>query len=234
MQSLQRGALSAVALLHGACASGGQPASPPPRADHEHHPGALVHRFEKADEWAKVFDDPSRDAWQKPSEIIDAMRIAPGMVAADVGAGTGYFEPYLSRAVGPSGHVFAVDIEPDMVRYLRQRAEKEHLDNVEAVLSTTTDPSLPAGRIDRVLIVDTWHHIPERSAFAAKVAAALKPEGTITIVEFTMDATHGPPKHHRIALPQLIDELRSAGLDAEGVPVSLPEQYVVIGRAKPR
>src|SRR5438045_2967650 len=84
------------------------PSASPPH-DHSGH-GPLVHRFENADEWAKRFDDPARDAWQKPQDVVTAMRIAPGMVVADIGAGTGYFEPYLSRAVGPTGTVMALDI----------------------------------------------------------------------------------------------------------------------------
>jgi ubiquinone/menaquinone biosynthesis C-methylase UbiE len=197
-------------------------------------PQPLVHRFDHADAWSKEFDDPSRDAWQKPAEIVAAMRIAPGMTVADIGAGTGYFEPYLSRAVGDSGKVLALDIEPDMVRHLRERAAKEKLLNVRAEVVATDDPKLPAASVDRVLIVDTWHHIAERGAYAAKLKEALAAGGTVTIVDFKKDAKHGPPPHHRVAPEAVVAELRAAGLTASVVAdVELPEQYVVVGLKTP-
>jgi hypothetical protein len=120
-----------------------------------HGHGPLVHRFESAEQWAKDLDDPARDAWQRPAEVIAAMQITEGMTVADLGAGTGYFLSYLSRAVGPSGKVLALDIEPDMARYMRERAAREGLANVEVKVVPIDDPALPAGSLDRVLIVDS-------------------------------------------------------------------------------
>src|SRR6202030_732069 len=88
-------------------------------------PPAYQHRFENAEHWSKEFDDPSRDGWQQPDRVVAAMQIQAGMSVADVGAGTGYFEPYLSRAVGDGGRVLALDVEPDMVRHLTERAARE-------------------------------------------------------------------------------------------------------------
>ena len=86
---------------------------------------ATSHRsFADVEQWVAVFDDPARDAYQKPREVVRALRIRPGMRVADVGAGTGYFSRYLSAAVGAAGTVLAVDTEPELVRYLRERAEK--------------------------------------------------------------------------------------------------------------
>jgi ubiquinone/menaquinone biosynthesis C-methylase UbiE len=196
------------------------------------HHGPLVHRFEKAEEWAKEFDDPARDAWQRPDAVVAAMGIAKGMTVADVGAGTGYFLPYLARAVGPTGKVLALDIEPDMVRYMRERAAREGLANVEARVVATDDPALPAGKVDRVLVVDTWHHIDARKAYAAKLAAALAPGGAVYVVDFTMEAKHGPPAHHRLARDNVERELASAGLAIGAANVALPEQYVVVAARK--
>jgi predicted methyltransferase len=195
---------------------------------HEHEP--LVHRFEKADAWVKEFDDPARDAWQQPDMVLAAMGIGSGMTVADVGAGTGYFLPYLSRAVGPQGRVLALDIEPDMVRYMRERATREGFANVETRVVTSGDPALAAGKVDRVLVVDTWHHIDDREAYAEKIADALVPGGAVYVVDFTAEATHGPPKHHRLAREQVARELASAGLFVEPSPVALPEQYIVVAR----
>jgi ubiquinone/menaquinone biosynthesis C-methylase UbiE len=194
------------------------------------HPKPLVHRFEKAEDWAKEFDDPARDAWQKPDLVVSSMKIAEGSTVVDLGTGTGYFLGRLSRAVGSKGKVLALDVEPDMIRYVKQRAQKESLANVEARVVATDDPGLAQASVDRVLVVDTWHHIPGRKEYAEKLARALKPGGALYIVDFTKEAPHGPPKHHRLAPEDAIGELTSAGLAAERVTADLPEQWIVVGR----
>lgn len=207
-------------------------ADPPdhPRHHHHHGEGPLVHRFEHAEEWAKRFDDPARDAWQKPAEVVKALSITPGMKVADLGAGTGYFLPHLARAVGPSGKVIGLDIEADMVRYMNERAKREGLANVEARVVPLDGPGLPPGSVDRVLIVDTWHHIPERGAYAAKLREALAPGGAVYVVDFKREAKHGPPPEHRLAPEQVMGELKRGGLVPTLVEVGLPDQYVVAGR----
>ncbi len=196
-----------------------------------HGPAPLGHRFEHAADY-RGFDDEKRAAWQKPEEVIQLMAITPGMTVADVGAGTGYFEPYLSRAVGPNGRVLALDIEPDMVRHLEQRAADEELANVEARQVAVDDPGLAEASVDRILIVDTWHHIPSREAYATQLARALRPGGEVVIVDFTADSPGGPPTHERLAPATVIGELAAAGLDATTVSETLPRQYVVVGRRK--
>jgi SAM-dependent methyltransferase len=218
-----------------ACGGPGAPNATPAAHDHDHDHGhhghgPLVHRFENAETWAKQFDDPARDAWQKPAEVVAAMQLAPGMLVADIGAGTGYFEPWLSRAVGAGGSVLALDVEDDMVRYLRERGAKEHWENVTPGKVAFDDPKLPPGRVDRVLIVDTWHHIDAREAYSAKLLAGLSKDGRVFIVDFTLEATHGPPKMHRLAPEQVVRELTAGGLVAEVLPVKLPDQYIVTGR----
>lgn len=201
--------------------------------DHQHHHGAgMPHRFEDADEWAKVFDDPARDAWQKPDEVVSLLQLSPGMTVADIGAGTGYFVARLSAAVGPTGHVVATDIEPDMVRYISERATREHLPNVRAVLAPPDSPGLDPSSVDRILVVDVWHHLSDRPAYAAGLAATLRPGGFIAIVDFTLDAERGPPPAHRLAPDAIIADLASAGLTASLAAETLPDQYVVIARRR--
>lgn len=190
----------------------------------------MPHRFENANEWARVFDDPARDAWQKPAEVVAALKLAPGMRVADVGAGTGYFLPYLSKAVGPSGEVLGLDIEPDMVRYMKDRALEAGLTNVKATTIAADDPGLPLASVDRVLIVDTWHHIGAREAYVAKLASGLRPDGFVAIVDFTLETDKGPPRKHRVSPEQLIEELAAGGLVGQVVAETLPDQYIVIGR----
>jgi len=192
-----------------------------------HGHGPLGHRFEDAERWAREFDDPARDAWQKPTEVVRLLAIEPGMTVADLGAGTGYFMKYLSNAVGPEGHVLALDVEPSMIDYMRRRAEHEGLTNVEPRVVPFDDPAMAAGSVHRVLIVDTWHHIPDRIVYSGKLLAALAPGGTVTVVDFTLDAPHGPPAHARIPPEEVVRELSAAGFRAEVVPEDLPHQYVV-------
>lgn len=196
----------------------------------DHQPHELGHHFTNAEKWSKRFDNPERDAWQKPAEVIAAMKLEPGMTVADVGAGTGYFMKYLSDAVGPKGTVLELDIEPDMVRFLGQRAKKNKLTNVKAQQVKVDDPELPAGGVDRILIVDTWHHIPNRGAYAAKLAAALRPGGAVYVVDFPLDAPHGPPPPHRLAPKTIIGELTAGGLTATQLTEDLPNQYIIEGR----
>ncbi|HUS28043.1 MAG TPA: class I SAM-dependent methyltransferase [Kofleriaceae bacterium] len=223
-------------LLLAACGSSPHAASSVSEPMHQHHHhehddghGPLGHRFEHADEWAPKFDDPARDAWQQPDRVVAALELTPGMIVADIGAGTGYFEARLSKAVGDGGKVIAVDIEADMVRYLRERATREGTANVEARQATPEGPPLAAASIDRILIVDTWHHIPDREAYAKKLAVALKPGGAVFVVDFTQETDKGPPREHRIPAEQVKRELEAGGLHASVVDVALPDQFVIKG-----
>lgn len=186
-------------------------------------------RFDNAESWAKVFDDPARDEWQQPDRVITALELAPNMDVADIGAGTGYFAVRLARAV-PDGRVIATDIEPDMVRYMTDRAAREHDTNLRAVLTPPTDPQLAAGSLDRILVVDVWHHLGDRAAYARSLAAGLRPGGRLAVVDFKLDSTRGPPREHRLAPDEILADLRSAGLAASLSPPTLPDQYIVIGR----
>ena len=186
--------------------------------------------FSDAQAFSKSFDDPARDAWQRPAEVIEQMKIAPGSVVADLGTGTGYFVGWLSRAVGPSGKVLALDVEAEMIRFVAQRAEQQQLSNVEPRQVAADDPGLAAGSVARVLIVDTWHHIDERAQYARKLAAALAPGGEVWIVDFTADSDIGPPARYRVSPEQALSELQDGGLKAEIVQgETLPKQYIVRG-----
>lgn len=209
----------------------GPETAPPQHATHGRHEGhqPIGHRFEHAEEWTSVFDDPTRDEWQMPIEVVRLMRVEPGATVADVGAGTGYFLPHLSRAVGPSGSVIAVDIEPDMVRHMRERATHEGLTNVRVAQGTPTSPSLPGGAVDCILIVNTWHHIPDRETYAAKLRDALRDGGTVVVVDYTLDSPSGPPREHRMPPEQVERELQGGGLRASRIDDPLPRQYIVVG-----
>jgi ubiquinone/menaquinone biosynthesis C-methylase UbiE len=195
---------------------------------HDATPGSH-HRFDDVEHWASVFDDPARDAWQKPRELVAALGIRPGMAVADLGAGTGYFSHHLARAVGPHGTVFAVDVEPNLVVHLRERAEREQTENVVPVLASTNDARLPAGRVDFVLIVDTYHHIDDRLHYLVRLKGALRRDGRVAIVEWQKrELPIGPEMEHKIARELVVDEMTSAGYRLVEEPDVLPYQYVLV------
>lgn len=168
----------------------------------------------------------ARESWQKPLEVIDIARIGPGMVVADVGAGEGYFEPYLSAAVGPGGRVMAIDIQPAIVERLRQRFACNQ--NIEARLGTSLEPGLAPASVDRVILVDTWHHLEDPQPFLRKLVESLKPGGRLVIVDYDRDAEPGPPASMRIDARHLLRECERAGLSAYLARETLPRQFILI------
>jgi predicted methyltransferase len=133
---------------------------------------------------AATLGDPKREETQNPGEIVRAMRIEPGMTVADVGTGIGFMLPYLSRAAGPQGKVIGEDIFDDFLAGARQLAESRQLKNVTFVKGTETDPLLPVGQVDRILVLDAYHHFDYPEKMLAALHKALKPGGAIVIVEF--------------------------------------------------
>lgn len=194
--------------------------------DHQH--ATSQHRFEDAEKWAEVFDDPERDAWQKPDEVVTHMNIEPGMTIADIGAGTGYFLGRLSKAVGPEGRVHGLDVEQSMADHMTKRAQESGWTNVEARAVAPDDPALGSQTMDRILIVDTWHHISDRAEYAKKLAASLKPGGQVVVVDFDPVSRRGPPREHKLASDVVIQELTAGGLQPRVIEETLPDQYIVI------
>jgi ubiquinone/menaquinone biosynthesis C-methylase UbiE len=186
-------------------------------------------RFDDPAYWSKVFDDPGRAAWQKPEELVAALGLRPGQCVADLGAGTGYFSHLLSAAVGPTGTVLAVDPEPNLVAHLRERAEREGSANVVPVLASLDNPRLPAGLVDVVLIVDTFHHIDDRVAYFRRLRQALRPPGRIAIVDWQKrELPVGPEMDHKLAREQVVREMETAGYRLVEEPSILPYQYFLI------
>ena len=184
------------------------------------------HSFGDAEKWAHVFDDPERDAWQKPHEVIRALALEPGAAVADLGAGTGYFAARLANML-PKGTVYAVDIEPGMVKYLGKRAQREKLANLKPVAGTAGDPRLPA-KVDLILLVDVYHHMEDRERYFRKLAASLKPGGRIAVIDFRLDSPSGPPKAARVAPERVKAELAKAGYVVAAEHGFLPRQYFLV------
>lgn len=188
-----------------------------------------------AEESAPRFEDPARDAWQLPDQVIAALNLKRGQTVADVGAGTGYFTVRLAKSKA-SPKVYASDIEPSMITYLRERAAKEGLDNVIAVQASTDGPNLPEP-VDLILIVNTYHHIGDRETYFRKLTTSLKAGGHVAIIDFKPDSPVGPPKQFRFPPEQFRSEMGKAGYRLTERHHFLPRQeffvFEVAGRPSP-
>ncbi|OGA94844.1 MAG: hypothetical protein A3G27_01090 [Betaproteobacteria bacterium RIFCSPLOWO2_12_FULL_66_14] len=191
-------------------------------------PHTRDHSFAGSEHWAKIFDDPKRDAWQKPHEVISALAPKPDAVIADIGSGTGYFSMRFAHMV-PKGRVYGVDTEPDMVKYLAERAKREGLSNVTSVQASPGDPRLPE-KADLILLVDVFHHIENRERYFGRLRDSLKPGGRIAVIDFRMDSPEGPPKAARVAPTKVKSELNQAGYVLDREHGFLPNQYFLVFR----
>jgi len=194
-------------------------------------PHTSEHRFSGAEHWSKVFDDPARDAWQKPHEVITALSPAPDWAVADIGSGTGYFAVRLAHFV-PKGRVYGVDTEPEMVKYLDERAKREGLANLVSLAGKPGDANLPH-KVDLVLMVDVYHHISQREAYFSKLRGSLKRGARLAVIDFRLDAPSGPPRSERIPPAQVKAELERAGYTFAQEHDFLPKQFFLVFDAKP-
>lgn len=196
-----------------------------------HVPDHMEHSFADADRYAKSFDDPARDAWQMPDRVIAALGLKPGQSVADIGAGTGYFSARLAKS-SAAPKVFGVDIEANMVQYLRQRAMKEGLTNITAVKADADKSNLPEP-VDVVLIVDTYHHIPNRVAYFTALKSVMKPGAKLAIIDFKKDAPgDGPPPEFRFTPDEISGELARAGFVLQAQHDFLPRQMYLVYTVK--
>ena len=181
-----------------------------------------------------LLEGPDRELWQKPDQIMDALKIAEGSIVADLGAGGGWFTIHLSRRVGPNGRVYAEDIQPQMIDVILRRVQRENIDNVITVLGRPDDPRLAPG-LDAVLMVETYHEVEDPIALLKHVVQSLKPQGRIGIVDFTPGAGGpGPEPDERIDPDSVIKAAAAAGLQLakrEAVP---PFQFLLVFEKDPR
>ena len=229
----RKGALLALAVVAAVSCSAERAQSPQPQASPEptSHDATSHEAFTGIGRWTRIFDDPKRDEWQKPKELVDALGVGAGKVVADLGAGTGYFEKYLAKKVTSKGMVLAIDTEPEMVRHLAERALKEGTLNVLPILALPQEPFLPPGRVDCVLIVDTYHHIDDRIHYFRRVGDTLAPGGRVAVVDFHKKPLPvGPPVEHKLTREFVIDEMKQAGYRLDDEKTFLPYQYFLLFR----
>ncbi len=198
----------------------GQAATTPQEMHHLHgDPAAYI----------ASLDDPARDAYQKPDEVLKALALREGEVVADIGAGSGYFALRFARAVGDAGRVYAVDVSPDMIRHLNRRLRDTGIRNVVPVLSDPDDPLLPDASVDRFVIVDTWHHIDDKEKYLGLMKRMLKPGGKVVHIDFQKrELPVGPPVGMKIARDDLVRQMEAAGFRLVAEHGFLPYQYFLV------
>jgi ubiquinone/menaquinone biosynthesis C-methylase UbiE len=175
-----------------------------------------------------ALEDPKRDAYQKPHEVMQALAVREGEVVADIGAGSGYFSMRLAHHVGASGRVYAVDVSPDMIRHLHARVRDMTLLNVSPILALPDDPLLPQP-VDRFLIVDVWHHIEDQGGYLARMKKLLKPRGQVVMIDFQKrELPVGPPVGMKIAREDLLTQMEAHGFRLVKEHTFLPYQYFLI------
>ena len=182
-----------------------------------------------------LLEGPDREAWQKPEEVMDAVGIADGTHVADLGAGGGWFTVRLARRVGPNGVVYAEDIQREMIAAIERRVQSQGLRNVRTILGTQDDPRLPAGSLDAILIVDSYHEMRAPVPLLRRVAAALRPHGKLGIIDFKKTGGGpGPLLSERVTPEVVIADAKSAGLALVEQRNTLPYQYLLIFTPAPR
>jgi ubiquinone/menaquinone biosynthesis C-methylase UbiE len=176
-----------------------------------------------------LLEGPDRDAWQQPSQVMDALGIGDGSVVADVGAGGGWFTVRLARRVGPGGVVIAQDVQRQMIEAIDRRVQREGLRNVRLVLGRDDDTRLPPDTLDAVLMVDAYHEVQNRVGLLRSIRAALKPSGRAGIVDFKKDGYGpGPDMDERIEPAEIVRDAEEAGLRLMAHETFLPFQYLLV------
>jgi predicted methyltransferase len=174
-------------------------------------------------------ESPSRDRWQKPAEVLQALQLAQGHVVADIGAGGGYFTEKLQQRVGPAGHVYTTDVQEVMLKKLRKRFAQPGHANVTVIHATFDDPRLPPGACDLALFSSVYKEIQGREAYMKKVRNALKPGGRVAILEYRPDdRSPGPPRRYRLPESQVIAEMQAAGFVLRQRFDFLPREYFLV------
>ncbi len=186
-----------------------------------------LHQNSKA--YIAFLEDPKRDEYQKPHEVIMALDLKEGEKIADIGAGSGYFAFRLARHVGETGRVCAVDVSPDMIIHMNRAIRDMGIANVTTILAPPDDPLLPDKSIDRFFICDTWHHIENQTKYLELMKKMLKPKGQVVMIDFQKrELPVGPPVEMKIAREDLIAQMRANGFELLKEHTFLPYQYFLV------
>jgi len=176
---------------------------------------------------------PEREDEEAPSKAIDALKLEPGMVVADIGAGSGYYASRMARRVGPSGRVYATDIQQGMIDLLDRRIRSEGLANVTTVLGGMDDPKLPPNSIDLAIMVDVYHELQQPQIFLQRLKTTFKPGGRLVLLEFRKEDPKVPILEvHKMSVAEVKQELEAEGFVLDRVIDVLPWQHIIVLRVK--
>lgn len=176
-------------------------------------------------------DRPEREAEEAPDQALDALGLHAGMTVADVGAGTGYMTLRMARRVGPTGKVYANDLQPEMLQKLRAKSQREKLSNIETVQGTERDPKLPPNTMDLVLLVDVYHEFSAPQAMLAGIRRSLKPDGRLVLLEYRKEDPAVPIRpEHKMSVTEVKTEVEAEGYKLDQVIEKLPRQHIIIFR----
>lgn len=176
-----------------------------------------------------LLDMPDRDLWQLPEQIMDVLGIAERTVVADVGAGSGWFTVRLARRVGPNGVVYTQDVQPEMLAAISRRVQREGLTNVRPIQGVGSDPRLPRNTLDAIVLAGVYNEIGDKITMLRNLAAALKPQGRIGVIEAKLQGGGpGPPMEERVDPRIVVRDAEAAHLQLLSQETFLPYQYFLV------
>jgi ubiquinone/menaquinone biosynthesis C-methylase UbiE len=176
---------------------------------------------------------PEREDEEAPSKALDLLELKPGMVVADIGAGSGYYSARMAKRVGAAGHVYATDIQPGMIAILERRIKSEGIANMSTVLGGVDDPKLPANSIDLAIMVDVYHELQEPQLFLQRLKPAFKPGGRLVLLEFRKEDPKIPILEvHKMSVAEVKQEMEAEGYAIDKVLEGLPWQHLIVIKVK--
>jgi len=177
---------------------------------------------------ANWLDRTAREQEEEPDRALELIGIAPGMVVADVGAGTGYMTVRLARRVGPTGKVYANDLQPAMLQIIRDKARRHQLSNVEIVQGLDNDARLPERAIDLALLVDVYHEFWRPPEMLRSIRRSLKPNGQLVLVEYRKEDPSIPiADTHRMSVADVRTEVEAEGFTFDRLVPGLSRQHII-------
>jgi precorrin-6B methylase 2 len=178
---------------------------------------------------------PERESEEQPEKALDALNLKRGNVVADIGAGVGYMSLRMAKRVGPTGKVYANDLQPQMLDLLRQNAAKAGVANIVTVVGEVNDPRLPPNTMDLVLLVDVYHEFSQPQAMLRKIRETLKPDGRLVLLEYRAEDPNVPIiAEHKMTVAQVRTELGAEGFVLQPVIETLPRQHLLILTKRPQ
>ena len=182
---------------------------------------------------AAWLERPEREDEEAPSKALDALELKPGMVVADIGAGSGYYSVRLAKRVGPGGRVFATDIQQGMIDILNRRVANERIENLTTVLGGVDDPKLPPQSLDLAIMVDVYHELQTPQVFLQRLRECFKPNGRLVLLEFRKEDPKIPILEvHKMSVAEVKQELEAEGFVLDKVIETLPWQHILVLKLK--